>query len=768
MFYYRYTLIFMLLLILKNSTEAGESNFSFHHASYKRLKINLSPEKLDVNSHVSITSSAGTFTTNIAQNDCSIAAPIKIVVIGSSTAEGYRVKPEESWVGRYEQYLKNINPAHEVVNLAKGGYTTCHLMPTGYSKAGRPAPDPERNISKAISLRPDGIIINLPSNDAASSYSTAEQMANFAAMYQQAQEHNIPVWITTTQPRDNLNTSQNGIQISVRDSVLTTYGLYALDFWTAITRYVDGQPKIRTEHAYGDGVHLNPEGHRVLFEAVKTQLVYERIANLFTSVKSGDYADKATWNLHTVPGSEAKVTIKAGHTLTLSSNISPQFLKTEANSTLDLKNYQLTVNCAWDMQGTLYADQAGIEFTGAEDMILAGMTSVKTLKINKPAGTLRLGNDLTVSGTLALNQGAVALEGYDLIVENPLSLAGGSASSYVQTTGQGDLVYKVEETIINMPLVFPVGDAAHYTPFTFILKTGSITHGKLSMTVVDSEPVEAGTADPLLSRYWDLRQEGLHDYLYSVKYQYLDADVTGSSGEAEKELKVIKYSQAHGWQIGGQVDEHTNTLFADGINSFSIFSGGNHIEGASPLPVTLVAFEVYAAEEGAAVLDWQTAFEQNNDYFAIERSADAVHWSAIAQIKGSGHSYEPVAYSFTDKSPLDGYSYYRLKQVDFDGKFAYSSVVSFFSEQPLAVHLALVPNPAYTGQALSLSLLTSVPETAVILEIRDIAGKLHYTQALHLQHTHTEHAVQHSLHPGLYLITLRQGHRIVQEKLLVH
>lgn len=765
---YRCILIFLFLFNLRASAEAKKSNLTLYHVSFESLSIHHSSENLDANSWVSITSHADVLTTNIAQNACGIVGQVKIVVIGSSTAEGHGVKAEESWVGRYSQYLKSVNPVHEVVNLAKGGYNTYHLMPTGYSKAGRPGPDPERNISKAISLDPDGIIINLPSNDAANNYSAAEQMANFEVMYQKAREHGIPIWITTTQPRDQLNANQNNIQMAVRDAILNTYGLYALDFWTVITRYVDGQPKIKTEYAYGDGVHLNPEGHRVLFEEVKNKLVYERIANLFTSVKSGVYSDKSVWNLNTVPGNKALVTIKEGHTVGLSSNISPQFLEVEHNATLDLKNYQLTVSCPWDIQGVLDADQAIIEFAGSEDITLSGVTPIKNLKINKPTGTLRLASDLAVSGTLELTQGAITLDGYDLTVENPLSLVGGSASSFIQTTGQGDLVYKIDVAIINKPLVFPVGDASHYTPFTFMLKSGSITNGKLSMTVVDSEPIEAGTADPLLSRYWDLRQEGLKDYIYSVKYQYLDADVTGSSSQAEKELKVIKYSQAHGWQIGGQVDELTNTLFGDGISSFSIFSGGNHIEGASPLPVTLVEFKVHPSEAGYAVLHWKTASEQNNDYFAIERSTDAEHWSSMAKVKGNGNSHDIISYTFADKFPLYGHSYYRMKQVDFEGNYAYSPVVPFFSDQPLAFNLTLVPNPVHSGEELSLRFLIPEPDVGVVVEISDMLGGIHYTRELHLQNESTELAVQNSLRPGLYLVTLRQEYRVLQKKLLVY
>lgn len=61
-----------------------------------------------------------------------IFAGIRIVVLGSSTAEGAGASVRKnSWVSRFARYVKNTDPTNEVVNLAKGGYTTCAIMPNG-------------------------------------------------------------------------------------------------------------------------------------------------------------------------------------------------------------------------------------------------------------------------------------------------------------------------------------------------------------------------------------------------------------------------------------------------------------------------------------------------------------------------------------------------------------------------------------------------------------------------------------------------------------
>lgn len=706
-----------------------------------------------------------------AEADCGTADPVKIVVIGSSTAEGFGVEEEESWVGRYSAYLEALNPANEVVNLAKGGYNTYHLMPDGFSKADRESPDTDRNITKAVWHHPDGIIINLPSNDAAKNYTVEEQMDNFAVMYQTAQDAGIPVWITTTQPRNPLNSDQNELQEEVRDSIFSQYGIYALDFWTSVTEYRNGEPKIKEElRLDNDKIHLNSEGHRLLFEEVRDKLVYERIAQIYTSIQHGDYNSADTWNLNTVPGNEALVTVANGHAVSLSQNISPRFLKLEEHSTLDLKIYQLHANCAWDLQGTLDADQASLVLSGTDDVQLSNVSAVNHLTIDKESGTVSLGNDLTVSGTLQLARGSLSLNGYDLTLEKPLTLTGGSASAYVQTTGQGnpgDLVYALSNDVLGQDLVFPVGDAAHYTPFTINIQSATMADGKLWMSVSATPPVEAGTPDLLLSRQWNLRQEGLSDYLYNVTYQYLDEDIIPSEDPAEENLKVVKYSSETGWLIGGTVDTSTNTLSAEGINSFSIFSGGDNIEGAGPLPVELLDFQAKATPEGEAYLSWATASERNNHYFAIERSSDAEHWSAIAQVAGSGNSDNLKSYSFTDKYPLYGHSYYRLKQVDFDGQYEYSPIIAFYTEVAFPFQVTMGPNPLPAAESLLLNIMTDAPDTQAQIAIYDMLGQQIYQQSFKPAAKQVEILFPNLLHRGIYMVTVRQGFRVSQQKLWV-
>lgn len=107
------------------------------------------------------------------------------------------------------------------------------------------------------------------------------------------------------------------------------------------------------------------------------------------------------------------------------------------------------------------------------------------------------------------------------------------------------------------------------------------------------------------------------------------------------------------------------------------------------LPVILVSFEG-KSENNQTKLTWKTAEETNNKGFEIERSADARTFEKIGFVDGSGDTKENQSYHFTDLSPL-AISYYRLKQLDYDGKFEYSKIIRVKGDQ---VVFKIYPNPA--------------------------------------------------------------------------
>lgn len=111
------------------------------------------------------------------------------------------------------------------------------------------------------------------------------------------------------------------------------------------------------------------------------------------------------------------------------------------------------------------------------------------------------------------------------------------------------------------------------------------------------------------------------------------------------------------------------------------------------LPVELIDFSVKKTEKGNQ-LDWKTGIEINNEGFEIQKSSDASSWTSIDFVRGSGSSNEGQSYQFTEENPNNGKSYYRLKQLDFDGKFEFSDIVSVNWSDKIDTFEAF-PNPIH-------------------------------------------------------------------------
>jgi large repetitive protein len=92
------------------------------------------------------------------------------------------------------------------------------------------------------------------------------------------------------------------------------------------------------------------------------------------------------------------------------------------------------------------------------------------------------------------------------------------------------------------------------------------------------------------------------------------------------------------------------------------------------LPVEIISFYAICQLHGIEII-WQTASEQNNSHFIIEKSHDALIFNPIGIIKGKGNSNIEVSYSFTDNHIQSIDNYYRLKQVDYDGNYQWSNAI---------------------------------------------------------------------------------------------
>jgi lysophospholipase L1-like esterase len=200
-----------------------------------------------------------------------------IVVLGSSTAFGDGASPGKSWVALYTDYLKNINSNYIVDNLAVPGTTTYSAQPDNYvPPKGRPAPLIGHNITTAVQLNADAIIINFPTNDAASNYTLQEQENNFKRITNIAKNNNILVWVASTQPRNNFSAQQITSQKNLFNWIKKFYKEKSVNFQTGLASAKDS---ILFKYNAGDGIHLNDSGHQILYQRVVAEDIPDSLCN---------------------------------------------------------------------------------------------------------------------------------------------------------------------------------------------------------------------------------------------------------------------------------------------------------------------------------------------------------------------------------------------------------------------------------------------------------------------------------------------------------
>jgi hypothetical protein len=152
------------------------------------------------------------------------------------------------------------------------------------------------------------------------------------------------------------------------------------------------------------------------------------------------------------------------------------------------------------------------------------------------------------------------------------------------------------------------------------------------------------------------------------------------------------------------IDESTGPagsyLTTDNIETAQFTSGGNHdsmnnfgLWGGS-LPVEWLSFKgKYVGDQ--VQLDWSTGSEENNSHFEIERTHDGAHWEKIGEVAGAGFASEVTRYMYMDENPYKDVNYYRIKQVDYDGQYDYSTVVMVNSMVDVVTfNMKVYPNPA--------------------------------------------------------------------------
>ena len=186
------------------------------------------------------------------------------------------------------------------------------------------------------------------------------------------------------------------------------------------------------------------------------------------------------------------------------------------------------------------------------------------------------------------------------------------------------------------------------------------------------------------------------------------------------------------------------------------------------VPVELASFSAWVIQ-GRITLEWTTASELNNNGFEIQRSIDNSKFVTVGFVEGKGTTTEPNFYSFDDLSPLteNNTIYYRLKQVDFDGKFSYSKTINVEFNMPADFVLKQnYPNPFNPSTIVEYN----IQETGLVsLKVFDVLGKEVATLVNEEKAVGTHNVTFYAgnLPSGVYFYTIKAGNFISTKKMML-
>lgn len=215
------------------------------------------------------------------------------------------------------------------------------------------------------------------------------------------------------------------------------------------------------------------------------------------------------------------------------------------------------------------------------------------------------------------------------------------------------------------------------------------------------------------------------------------------------------------WSYSVTTGSNTDNAPAYGIDAISIIPN-------VALPISLVKFTADKVAEKVKV-QWTTATEINNDKFIIERSADGKNFEHLAELSGAGTSKELNAYEVVDASPLKGTSYYRLTQIDFDGRSESFAPVAVSGKQGvLSMEIGGRSREQGAGSIeQGVWSIYSPINSEATLSVTDLNGKIIYTEKLLLLEGYQNYQVDLlTIERGIYVVHLVTAEDAVTKKML--
>jgi hypothetical protein len=502
-------------------------------------------------------------------------------------------------------------------------------------------------------------------------------------------------------------------------------------------------------------------------------------SNTITIASGGTFTNNGTFNAGTGTVAFAGTGTLTGNAttfnnLTTNGNLTASSSST-VNGTLTLNSGTLTVGAnTITLNGSISRTSGNIDASNTSATVVFGGSTAQTipastftgninnLTLNNTAGVIT-NQALTINNTLNLTNGIFTLGANNLTLSGSLHATNnGSTTSYIHTNGTGAFIRSISTTGVDYK--FPVG-LSNYAPISVNFTGGTISSSILASRAVSGlHPEATDGAYIRTNMYWEMNQTGMTNPQYNVSFTYPGVVIGTGSTESEADLLPAKYSASTGWLSSGScavcfsgtslgtssVNTSTKTITWNGVSGFSDFGGFGQGNG-SPLPVELVSFNA-SCLENQTVISWQTASEHNTAHFDIEKSKDGETWNVIGQKAAAGNSNELLTYQFMDEEKNAGTFYYRLNQVDVDGKNEY-----FGPEAAACVEngfeASTLPNPSNGNFWIKIQ---SNETSSAIIKLIDIKGNSILMNEINIQEGINLFHITNLLESGMYFIQIHE------------
>ncbi|MGB0429940.1 MAG: choice-of-anchor D domain-containing protein, partial [Bacteroidia bacterium] len=416
---------------------------------------------------------------------------------------------------------------------------------------------------------------------------------------------------------------------------------------------------------------------------------------------SSTWNTNGNWKHGGVANSNYPVQIPSGLSTypTVSSNISLCDIEIEDGASFSIASGNtLTITNTFEYKGSsaLNLGDGTLKFNGTSTQTIDGKIDGNVEIDNSNDVTLGAASTIT---SLTLTNGDLDIGNNDLTLG---SATGGSSSSYIKVSGTGTVTTEVGSS----PVTLPIGRNP-YLPIIIDDGGGNdYTVGVYDGVYENPETESNAQTDNVVSETWTIQSSASQNNV-SVTVQWELDEEEGTFDRSNAYLGYWENGVSSVWNNGTSSSAagsgpYTLTRTVDFTTNLFYFGVGS---AGSALPVDFTYFTAQWQTPGeTAILNWQTAIEENNSHFEIQRSFDGQSFETIGAVQGQGSTFETTDYQFIDEieSPShlgEGFRkgqmiYYRLKQIDYNGDFDYSAIKTLDMETEI-LELFVFPNPAF-------------------------------------------------------------------------